>query len=177
LLGSGPYQVGISVSDFGSGVDEANSTLFGHVATDTVGPKSATFTAVDFAGNSATQECTYSVIYDFGGFYPPVYPEPALNAVKAGSAVPLKFSLGGDQGLDVVAPGYPASQPLDCATFDPGGELEPVQPAGGSGLSYDVASDQYTYVWKTEKGWAGTCRVLALQFADGTQHLAYFQFK
>ena len=31
LLGSGPYQVGISVSDFGSGVDTAKSTLFGHV--------------------------------------------------------------------------------------------------------------------------------------------------
>ena len=47
LLGSGPYQVGISVSDFVSGVDTAHSTLFGRVATDTVGPKSATFTALD----------------------------------------------------------------------------------------------------------------------------------
>ena len=99
LLGSGPYRVGISVSDFVSGVDEANSTLFAHVATDAVGPKSATFTALDFAGNSATKECTYSVIYDFGGFYPPVNPAPALNQAKAGSAIPLKFSLGGDQGL------------------------------------------------------------------------------
>jgi hypothetical protein len=177
LLGSGPYQVGISVSDFGSGVDEANSTLFGHVATDTVGPKSATFTAVDFAGNSATKECTYSVIYDFDGFYPPVYPEPALNAVKAGSAVPLKFSLGGDQGLDIIAPGYPASQPLDCATLTLIGEPVATDTAGGRGLSYNPASEQYTYVWKTEKAWAGTCRVLELRLVDETEQRVAFQFK
>jgi hypothetical protein len=30
--------------------------------------------------------------------------------------------------------------------------------AGNSGVQYDAASDTYTYVWKTDKGWAGTCR-------------------
>jgi hypothetical protein len=30
--------------------------------------------------------------------------------------------------------------------------------AGDSGLSYDAATDQYTYVWKTDKTWSGTCR-------------------
>ena len=177
LLGSGPYQVGISVSDFGSGVDRANSTLFGHVATDTVGPKSATFTAFDFAGNSATQVCTYSVIYDFGGFYPPVKSEPALNTVKAGSAVPLKFGLGGNQGLNVLAPGSPASGTLDCKTMEPADDLQPTATAGKSGLTYDPESGQYTYVWKTEKAWAGTCRYLSLQLIDGTEHRAAFQFK
>jgi len=177
LLGSGPYQVGISVSDFGSGVDRANSTLFGHVATDTVGPKSATFTAFDFAGNSATQECTYSVIYDFGGFYRPVKSEPGVNAVEAGSSVPLKFSLGGNQGLEVTEKGYPASGSLDCKTMDPGGDLQATKTAGKTGLTYDAASGQYTYVWKTEKEWAGTCRYLSLKLIDGTEHRAAFQFK
>jgi hypothetical protein len=64
----------------------------------------------------------------FEGFYPPVAPAPALNAVKAGSAVPLKFSLGGDY-----------------------------------------------YVWKTENGWAGSCRYLSLRLVDGTEHRAAFQ--
>jgi hypothetical protein len=110
------------------------------------------------------------------GFYPPVEAEPALNAVKAGSAVPLKFSLGGDYGLNVIEADSPASQPLDCALLDPSGELEPAK-AAGKGLAYDMASGQYTYVWKTEKGWAGTCRVLSLRLVDGTEHLAAFRFR
>lgn len=28
--------------------------------------------------------------------------------------------------------------------------------AGGSGLTYDAATDTYTYAWKTSKGWANT---------------------
>jgi hypothetical protein len=114
---------------------------------------------------------------DWEGFYPPVEAEPILNAVKAGSAVPLKFSLGGNYGLNVIDTGGPASQPLECATMDPSGELQPVQPAGRSGLSYDPATDTYTYVWKTDKTWAGTCRVLSLRLTDGTEHLAAFSFR
>jgi alpha-tubulin suppressor-like RCC1 family protein len=115
--------------------------------------------------------------YDFEGFYPPVESDPALNVVKAGRSVPLKFSLGGDKGLDVVEAGWPASRPLECATMDPSGELQPVQPAGRSGLSYDPATDTYTYVWKTDQTWAGTCRVLSLRLTDGTEHLAAFSFR
>ena len=33
-------------------------------------------------------------------------------------------------------------------------------------MQYDSASDQYTYVWKTEKSWSGTCRVLVLTFNE-----------
>ena len=35
-----------------------------------------------------------------------------VNIVKAGSAVPLKFSVGGYRGLDIFAAGYPASARL-----------------------------------------------------------------
>ena len=42
--------------------------------------------------------------YNFRGFFAPVQADPVLNVVKAGSSVPLKFSLGGDQGLKVLAP-------------------------------------------------------------------------
>jgi hypothetical protein len=97
--------------------------------------------------------------------------------VNAGRSVPLKFSLGGDKGLDVVEAGWPASRPLECATMDPSGELQPVQPAGRSGLSYDPATDTYTYVWKTDQTWTGTCRVLSLRLTDGTEQLAAFSFR
>lgn len=120
------------------------------------------------------------MLFAFQGFYPPVEAEqviPLLSTAEAGSAVPLKFSLGGDQGLNVIVAGYPASRPLDCNLLDPRGTLEPVQSAGNRGLSYDTQSESYTFVWKTEKDWAGTCRVLALRLIDRTEHLAAFRFK
>ena len=48
--------------------------------------------------------------------------------------------------------------------------------AGGSSLSYDSGSDTYTYVWKTDKAWANTCRQLVVTLIDGTSHVANFQF-
>jgi hypothetical protein len=178
LLHSGEHTVGPAGVDAAvSGLDEAASTLSGTIATDGIGPHTLTFTAFDLAGNSAGQECTYDVIYDFGGFYPPVEPVPALNAAKGGSAVPLKFSLGGDQGLNVIAAGYPTSQQVKCTTLEPVGQASPIKPAGQSGLSYAAGNGWYSYVGKTDKGWAGTCRVLTLQLDDATQYLAYFQFK
>ena len=49
--------------------------------------------------------------------------------------------------------------------------------AGSSTLSYDASTDTYTYVWKTEKPWAGTCRQLVVKLKDGTFHRAIFKFK
>ncbi|HEY7628136.1 MAG TPA: ExeM/NucH family extracellular endonuclease, partial [Ilumatobacteraceae bacterium] len=45
--------------------------------------------------------------YDFSGFFQPVDNLPTTNTVKAGQAVPVKFSLNGNQGLDIFAMGYP----------------------------------------------------------------------
>ena len=35
---------------------------------------------------------------------------------------------------------------------------------------------QYTYVWKTEKGWAGSCRQMVTVYQDGTLRSALFKF-
>jgi hypothetical protein len=48
--------------------------------------------------------------------------------------------------------------------------------APNSSLSYDASTDQYTYVWKTEKAWAGTCHQLVVSLTDGTFHRADFKF-
>ncbi len=47
---------------------------------------------------------------------------------------------------------------------------------GYSSLTYDPASDTYTYVWKTDKRWEGTCRQLVVRLDDGTSHRANFKF-
>ncbi len=43
--------------------------------------------------------------------------------------------------------------------------------------SYDPDSDRYTYVWKTNKAWNGTCRQLVLKLDDGSIHRAKFKFR
>ncbi len=114
--------------------------------------------------------------YHFSGFFQPVDNLPTQNVVKAGRAIPVKFSLGGDQGLDIFATGYPTSAQVTCgATAEDA--IQQTAPAGSSGLSYDVATDQYNYVWKTDKAWAGSCRTLVVKLNDGTVHRANFQFK
>lgn len=115
--------------------------------------------------------------YTFGGLLAPVDPMPTLNSMKAGAAVPVKFSLGGDVGLDIFVAGYPKSQIVACDWTAPVDGVEQTTSAGGSGLTYDPASDVYTYVWKTDKAWAGTCRQLVLSFTDGTIARANFKFK
>ena len=64
------------------------------------------------AGNFSVDEATVSVLYNFSGFFQPVDNLPTLNAVKAGQAIPVKFSLNGDQGLSIFAAGYPRSSVL-----------------------------------------------------------------
>jgi hypothetical protein len=145
--------------------------------TSSVGPNSvSTPTAVDNVGHSARAECVYSVVFDFRGFFRPVDNPPTVNSVKAGSGIPVKFSLTGDQGLDVFALGYPLSYRVDCNNSAPLDTVEQTVTAGGSSLSYDADVDQYVYVWKSDKAWAGTCRRLDVTLIDGTRHSAHFKF-
>lgn len=99
------------------------------------------------------------------------------QAAKAGAAVPVTFSLGGDQGLDIFEAGYPKSQQIDCDSTAPVDGIEQTVTANTSGLTYDTSIDQYNYVWKSSKGWAGTCRQFVMKLKDGSIHLANFKFK
>ncbi len=120
--------------------------------------------------------------YDFDGFYAPVNNKDAsghnyiLNAVKAGSAIPVKFSLGGDHGLDVFEAGYPRSQVIECNSRREVDGIEETVTAGASSLSYAAGTDTYNYVWKTDKSWEDTCRQLVVKFDDGTTARANFKF-
>ena len=153
-----------------SGIDTSTPTLNGATRTFTV-------TATDRVGLTSTATGTYRVIYAFRGFFQPVDNLPVLNSVNAGSAVPTKFSLGGDQGLNIFAIGYPKSGQITCAAGDPITTLETTVTAGNSSLSYSGSEGKYNYVWKTDKAWAGTCRQLVVLLADGTEHHANFKFK
>ncbi len=145
--------------------------------TSTVGNKSVQCTATDLAGNSASASANYNVIYNFAGFFQPIENLPIVNVVTAGQAIPLKFSLGGYQGLNIFAAGYPISSPIACNASEPGSTIDQTVNAGGSSLSYDATTDRYTYVWKTEKAWKGTCRILVVRLTDGSERFAKFSFR
>ena len=103
-------------------------------------------------------------------------PEVAVNRAKAGSAIPVKFSLDGDHGLNVLAPGSPTSGSYTCSTASED-VVEQTLTATTSGLQYDLATEQYTYVWKTDRSWASSCRTLLVTLKDGTRHTALFHFE
>ena len=140
-----------------------------------VGTTTVTATATDTAGNHSECQFHVTVLYDFTGFFSPVANPPTLNAVNAGKGVPVKFSLSGNKGLSIFAADNPYSVSLNCDTNDPGVDVTETLNAGGSSLSF--SGDQYTYVWKTENSWAGTCRQLVVTLNDGTVHTANFKFK
>jgi len=114
--------------------------------------------------------------YEFSGFFSPIKNLPAITSQKAGGAVPVKFSLAGFQGMDVIVEGYPQSQAIAC-DHSSSGDSVPTNSAGGSALSYDAAKDQYVYTWQSEKSWSGTCRRLVVLLKDGSYHYAEFLFK
>jgi hypothetical protein len=163
-----------------SGVDTCAGTVADGdpISTSPVSAKSFTVDATDALGNPSTATTTYDVKYGFTGFFQPINNLPVLNALKRGQAVPVKFSLGGYQGLDIFAPGYPKSQEIPCDSSALVDGVEETVTAGSSTLTYDATTDQYSYVWKTSKNYvAGTCRQLVVKLVDGTMHHANFLFK
>jgi hypothetical protein len=115
----------------------------------------------------------FAITWPFSGFFSPILNPPGVNSVKAGGAVPVRFSLGGDRGLAIFADGYPASVQINCTTGAPIGSTVPTTAA--EALAF--VDGQYKYVWKTDKSWAGTCRDLRVLLVDGTLHTARFSFK
>jgi hypothetical protein len=134
--------------------------------------------ATDSHNNTANGSFKVTVNFGWTGFFQPVDNPDTLNSVKAGSAVPVKFSLSGNQGLSIFASEivgtnttptpYPRSVTIPCDQTDPVDAIEATVTAGQSSLSYDSSLDQYNYVWKTDKSWAGTCRQLVVKLKDGT---------
>lgn len=163
-----PPESGLRLLHYEGGV-WVDTTLAGYP--DTVNHRicgtSTTFSPFAIAGRSP-----YSLV----GFLAPVDNQPTVNIAKAGSAIPIKFKLGGNRGLDVFAAGSPSSQAVACSTGSPTDVIEATAAPGGATLSYDPASDTYTYVWKTVKTWRG-CRTFTVAFNDGSTKTALFTFK
>jgi HYR domain len=146
-------------------------------ATFAMGTTTVTCAATDAHGNKANGSFAVKVVYDWYGFFRPVENDGVVNQVKAGSAIPVKFSLNGYWGLNIFFNGYPKWVMTSCTTWETTNTVDETVTAGSSSLSYDATADQYVYVWKTDKAWAGSCRQLNVILRDGIPiHWAKFRF-
>jgi hypothetical protein len=145
------------------------------------------FSAVQGTTNRDDNEEAFDTHPDcLEGFFGGVASGPTLNVVNPGATRPMTFTLGGNQGLDILASDSPYSRMVDCNTLktvDPASQFITPRPIpvetetpGGSGLSYDPTTDRYTYPWRTLSAWNGTCREFVLTRTDGVQHRAFFRF-
>jgi hypothetical protein len=196
---TGPVVVGssqsltVTASDGESGLTSADPTGTISLDTSTIGSKTVNVDAEDNVGHKVTRQCIYDVDYSWSGFYQPVDMNGVFNKAKAGSAIPVKFSLDGapqpgsnTPGLAGAAtafmPGTATSpNPMTATVVCPASTVlvdlvEELSTDSASGLKYDPAADQWVYVWKTTTGLANSCRQLKVTLADGTTKTANFQF-
>ena len=164
----------------GSGVASCTGDVADGAALDTSSPGVYTFTvtATDAAGNSASTTASYTISdggYDFGGFLWPVRDFPAVNRWPAGLPVPIRFSLGGYQGRDVLE-GWPRVAEVECGAGETPADGHPARSAWGKGLRYKPRRDRYVFWWKTSRDWRGSCRQFILKLDDGSLHRAEFRF-
>ncbi len=106
-------------------------------------------------------------MYRFGGFSKPLKPEPYMNSARAGSTLPVKWTLFRSDGAPVTAPTSFVNvqvQQVDCVAGSRIGQATAARspsglqsPSAGS-WQYDVA---------TSKQWAGSCRTLTVMLDDG----------
>jgi predicted extracellular nuclease len=164
-------------------VFEGNSQTLDHIlVSDSLFGGSFAYDVVHVNSEFAVQASDHEpqvvqlTLWGFEEFLQPIDNLPTVNTVKAGSTVPVRFSLSGDQGLEILALGYPASFAFPCDADPPSDPLEETVGPGNSSLSYDPLTDTYTYPWKTQKSWANTCRRLVVGLADGSFHYAEFRF-
>lgn len=115
----------------------------------------------------------YPEPFDFSGFLSPISATQP-NLAKPGQAIPVKFSLAGDHGLDVVTSARFVAHGTDST---PEGEPIPVTTVVGSGLTYDASSDTYTYVWKTTKALSLKTGEFQLTLSDDTVRTFDVNFK
>jgi hypothetical protein len=187
-VGQSPATVTGTASDGGSGVQGSASLSSPADTSSVVGnPKSVTLSAQDSAGNVTNRPCAYSVLYGFAGFFQPIDNDGVFNKAKAGSAIPVKFSLDGPPQPGSNTPGLagawsaflysPMTSTVACPTATALVDLiEELSADSVSGLKYDPSADQWVYVWKTTTNLANSCRQLKVTLADGTVRTANFQF-
>lgn len=136
-------------------------------------------TATDRSGNvSNAKTFKVTVLFDWSGFFAPVDTNKVLNGMKAGSTVPLKWSVSNQTGgylSDLSIVNMTTSGVASCDTGALVDDLSQYT-TGGTQLRYDSTANQFIYNWQSPKK-PGTCYTVTIGLTDGTTHSATFQLK
>lgn len=90
---------------------------------------------------------------------------PTINSVTHGTSLAFAFSLGGDQGMSVLATGYPKSQTVSCTSTI----AVPGQSSLNGTLAYGRLTKMYAYIVRAPRAWKGTCQQIVFRFIDGSE--------
>lgn len=107
--------------------------------------------------------------FGFGGLTSPI---TESNTATAGRTVPVKFSLDGDRGLEVL---FESARVYDCGDWPGGASVTAV--TTDTALRYDPVADQYIFNWQTDSSWVGECKFLVAVLDDGSYATATFEFR
>jgi hypothetical protein len=153
----------------------ANGAL---VNTKTAGLRTFKVTAKDQVAftTSVTNSFTVASSFNFEGFLPSVAPASTPNLVAKGSLVPIRWRLpDGNGGFVTSTTSFSSAtvQSYSCS----GTALPLNDPASGpAGISFDAATNVFTYNWQTGASWTG-CRKLVIKLKDGGLHELIFKFQ
>jgi hypothetical protein len=114
----------------------------------------------------------------FTGFYSPIDMGGAINTVKGGSVVPVKFNLFDGDGVEITDPSLVTISiaPSSACTGTAGTDEIEVEGPGATALRYDVDAMQFVMNWKTPRT-PGECLALTASAGDAEPITAYFLLK
>lgn len=162
----------------GSGLAACEGTVANGlpIDTSTVGRTFFTVNARDAAGNTKSTTVHYTVVYQKSGLFSPVDMN-VINKAKAGSTIPLKWQLTDAHGNPISDSSSFLSVTSGSVTCDLNAPTDEVEEySGNSGLQYN-GDGNWQFNMKSPKSYAGNCRVVYVNFSDGTSLSARFQFK
>jgi hypothetical protein len=167
------------VTDTASGSGPVPGTERVRAGTTDVGDQTQSVSGEDVAGRTSSRSCDYRVVYGFSGLQAPVNGSPAaVNVVRAGKVVPLKWTLTDAAGVPVttLTSASVSTVAHSCGTTS-GGPQDPVEEVatGGSGLQ-DLGSGSYQFNWRTPGSYAGSCRTVRLDLGDDLLRTVEFRF-
>jgi hypothetical protein len=107
---------------------------------------------------------------------PPRGTPASMQLAVAGSALVVPFNAAGYGRVDILGPGAVTSETFTCAGGITQMGFPDTAQAGASFVRWDAVSGTYAYIWKTDPGWAQSCRRLTIE-VDGAIQDFYFDFR
>jgi hypothetical protein len=167
---------GCAASDALSGLNGSCKGLLAGGNASKVGQFAYAAAVTDKAGNPRAAAVAFKVVYSFDGFATPVNdptlsPGSPVSVFRAGSIVPLVFSLKNSSGQPVTPTNKPSLvAPVKGAKATGAVNETVVNGAGTSGSSFVLKNGRWQFDWSTKGLVAGYLYKVGVKLDDGTTH-------